>query len=82
MAGPTQTYVRGPNVEYHFCPVCAGVAFWRLLRTTEDGKRPMAVNLRMTEPELIEHLPIDHFEGLNSFEDQPRDTRCVRDMWF
>lgn len=80
--GPTQTYVRGANLEYHFCSVCACVAFWKLLRTTDDGKRPMAVNLRMTDPTRIEHLPIDHFEGLESFEDQPRDTRCVRDMWF
>lgn len=42
----------------------------------------MAVNLRMTEPPAIEHLPIDHFEGLVSFKDLPRDARCVRDMWF
>jgi hypothetical protein len=81
-SGVTQTYVRGPNLEYHFCPTCAGVAFWKLLRTTDEGKRPMAVNLRMSEPAEIEHLPIDHFEGLDSFTDLPRDGRCVRDMWF
>jgi hypothetical protein len=81
-AGPTQTYVRGPNLEYHFCPTCAGVAFWKLRKTNAEGKRPMAVNLRMTEPAAIEHLPIDHFEGLESFEDLPRDARCIRDMWF
>lgn len=81
-AGLTTTYVRGPNLEYHFCPTCAGVAFWRLPKTSEDGKRRMAVNLRLTEPSLIEHLPIDHFEGLVSFEDLPQDGRCVKDLWF
>lgn len=80
--GPSSTYVRGPNLEYHFCPTCACVAYWRMLKLGEDGKRPMAVNLRLTEPEPIAHLPIDHFEGLKSFEDLPRDSRCVRDLWF
>ena len=52
------------------------------MKTDESGKRRMGVNLRLAEPTLIEHLPIDHFEGLESFEDLPRDGRCVRDMWF
>jgi hypothetical protein len=81
-AGNTQTYVRGPHLQYHFCPVCAAVAFWALVRTNEAGKRPMAVNLRLAEPDAIQHLPIDHFDGLVSFADLPRDARCVRDMWF
>lgn len=68
-SGSTSTYVRGSNMEYHFCPRCAGVAFWSLLRVTEEGKRPMAVNLRMAEPEAVGHLPIDHLERLHSFED-------------
>jgi hypothetical protein len=50
------------------CATCACVAFWKLINTNEQGQRPMAVNLRMTEPEAIEHLPIDHFEGLISFK--------------
>lgn len=81
-AGPTKTYVRGPNLEYHFCPHCANVAFWRTLKADADGKHAMAVNLRLAEPEPIAHLPIDHFEGLVAFEDLPRDHRCVRDHWF
>lgn len=81
-SGATQTYVRGPNLEYHFCPTCACIVFWRTLQTDGEGRRAMAVNLRMTEPAAIEHLPIDHFEGLKAFEDLPRDGRCVRDLWF
>lgn len=52
------------------------------MKTDENGKRAMAVNLGLAEPELIAHLPIDHFEGLQGFEDLPRDPRCGRDYWF
>jgi hypothetical protein len=52
------------------------------LRLDADGRRRMAVNLRLSEPGLVAHLPIDHFEGLESFDDLPRDGRCVADMWF
>ncbi|TIS67974.1 MAG: GFA family protein, partial [Mesorhizobium sp.] len=24
----------------------------------------------------------EHFDGLETFDDLPRDGRCVRDMWF
>ena len=27
-------------------------------------------------------LPIDHFDGLDRWEDLPRDGRCVSDLWF
>ncbi len=81
-SGQTQTYVRGPNLAYHFCPTCACVTHWRTLKPDQHGRHAMAVNLRMTEPGPIEHLPVDHFEGLVAFEDLPRDARCVRDLWF
>lgn len=80
--GESKTYVRGPNLAYHFCPTCSTVAYWRTLKADDDGRRAMAVNLRLTEPGPIAHLPIDHFEGLERFEDLPRDARCVRDYWF
>lgn len=28
------------------------------------------------------HLLIDHFDGLDKFDDLPRDGRCIKDMWF
>jgi hypothetical protein len=80
--GESKTYVRGPNLAYHFCPTCSTVAYWRALKADDDGRRAMAVNLRLTEPDPIAHLPIDHFEGLERFEDLPRDSRCIRDYWF
>ena len=47
-----------------------------------DGRRRMAVNLRLAEPHAVVELPIDHFDGLDAFDDLPRDGRCVRDLWF
>jgi hypothetical protein len=74
--------MRGKAIGFHFCAVCGCVAFWRALRLEDDGRRRIAVNLRLTEPEAVAQIPIDHFEGLNSFEDLPRDGKCVADYWF
>src|SRR5579859_3144782 len=52
-SGPTQIYSRGKAIGFHFCPVCGCVAFWRALVVNEDGRRRIAVNLRLTEPEAI-----------------------------
>jgi hypothetical protein len=82
VSGPTSVYVRGPNLAFHFCPDCACVAYWRSLAPGQDGRRRIAVNLRLAEPEAVSAALIDHFDGLDSFEDLPRDGRCVRDMWF
>jgi hypothetical protein len=82
VSGPTKAYVRGKALEFHFCPNCGCVVCWRALATDESGRRRIAVNLRLTEPGPIAALPIDHFDGLDTFEDLPRDGRCVADMWF
>jgi hypothetical protein len=82
VSGPTQAYIRGKAIEFHFCPICGCVAYWRGLEPNKEGRRRIAVNLRMTEPADVAHLPIDHFEGLDTFEDLPRDGRCVSDYWF
>jgi hypothetical protein len=58
------------------------VAYWRSLKEYPEGRRRIAVNLRLTEPELVANVPIDHFDGLDTFEDLPRDGRCVSDYWF
>lgn len=86
IAGDTTAYIRAdvpdPVLEIRFCPGCAGVICWRGLRPHPDGRRRIAVNLRLTEPGPVAHLPIDHFDGLDTFDDLPRDGRCVADMWF
>jgi len=84
--GETSTYKRpgkaDPALEIHFCPHCGCVVCWRGLRLEEDGRRRIAVNVRLCEPDAVADLAIDHFDGLDSFDDLPSDGRCVRDLWF
>jgi hypothetical protein len=40
------------------------------------------VNVRLADPESVADIVIDHFDGLESFDDLPRDGRCVKDLWF
>lgn len=82
VAGSTRAYIRGQSIEFHFCPVCAGMAFWRARECDEAGRRRIAVNLRLAEPGAVAHIAIVHFDGLDTFEDLPRDGRCVADYWF
>lgn len=83
VSGPTRAYLRGEKIlGFHFCPECGCVAYWRGIEPRKDGRRRMAVNLRLADdPEAVAALPIDHFDGLN-WKEGPRDGRCVRDMWF
>ncbi len=84
--GPASVYTRHdsktPSLEIQFCGTCGCVVCWRGLRVGTDGRRRIAVNLRLTEPGPVAHLPIDHFDGLDTFDDLPHDGRCVADMWF
>lgn len=83
VTGNTRAYVCGSKeISFNFCPECGCVAFWRSLTADGAGRRRIAVNLRLAEPEAVARIPIDHFDGLNTFEDLPRDGRCVADYWF
>lgn len=86
IAGPMRSYTRAevaePALEILFCPTCACVLAWRGLRSGSSGRTRIAVNVRLAPPEAVANLPIDHFDGLDSFDDLPRDGRCVRDLWF
>lgn len=82
LAGPTTAYVRGDSLSFNFCPTCGNVSHWWGLTVNEQGKRRVAVNLRLAEPEPIARIPIRHFDGLNEWKDRPGDGRCVADMWF
>ena len=79
--GQTRQYVRGKTTEFHFCDFCGCVTHQRLIDAEPDGKRRLAVNLRLPEPDAVEAIPIDHFDGLNSFQDLSRDGKCVGDYW-
>ena len=79
--GETRAYVRGKTTEFHFCPNCGCVVWWRGLQLDEDGRRRFAVNIRMAQPEAVAGLAIGHFDGLDSFEDLPPSGKQVSDMW-
>lgn len=82
VSGETRSYVRGRALEFHFCGTCGCVAYWRARELDEAGRRRIAVNLRLAEPALVAQVPIDHFDGFDTFDDLPRDGRCVGDYWF
>ena len=79
--GPTKQYIRGKALSFNFCESCGCVTHWLGLRMEEDGRRRIAVNVRLSEPESVAAIPIDHFDGFDTFEDLPRSGRCVKDYW-
>jgi hypothetical protein len=81
VSGETRAYVRGVALAFHFCPTCGNLAFWRGLERKADGRLRIAVNLRLAEPDAVADIPVDHFDGFDTFEDLPRDGRCIRDYW-
>ena len=82
VTGLTQTYIRGDSLDFNFCPTCGCVTHWRAFEADGEGRRRIAVNLRLAEPGAVAQIPIRHFEGLDTFEDLPQDGRCVKDYWF
>jgi hypothetical protein len=82
VTGETRSYRRGTAIDFHFCAVCGCMAFYRARKLDADGRQKIAVNVRLSQPETVADIPIDHFDGLDKFEDLPRDGRCVRDYWF
>lgn len=86
VSGETTAYLRvkaQPALGYHFCPKCGCLAYWLARMPEKNGKLRLAVNVRLADdPEAVAALPIEHFDGLTSFEDLGQDGRCVRDMWF
>lgn len=82
LAGNTTAFVRGDSLSFNFCPGCGNVSHWRGLVPNAEGRRRVAVNLRLAEPGAVADVPIRHFDGLDTWSDLPDDGRCVRDLWF
>ena len=80
--GTAKAYRRGSAIDFHFCETCGCVAWWLGQKADGQGLRRIAVNLRLAEPAAVASIPIDHFDGLETFDDLPRDGKCVMDMWF
>jgi hypothetical protein len=47
-------------------------------------KQPDACNWRKARrlSAAVPRVPIDRFDGFDTFEDLPSDGRCVADYWF
>lgn len=84
ISGKTKFYERGSKLNgYHFCENCGCIAYYLAKEQDKEGRMRIAVNIRMiTDPKPVLNLPIDHFEGLDSFEDLPRDGRNVGHLWY
>jgi len=83
VSGPTSAYAYGEkSLAFHFCATCGCMAYWRGLITGSDGRRRLAVNIRLAEPETVTNIPIQRFDGLHSWTDLPPDGRLVSDYWF
>lgn len=81
--GRNLVYIHGAEtIGFHFCPDCACIAYWRGLMPDQDGRRRIAVNLRMADPSSAAAIPVQLFDGLTSFSDLEPDGRCIRDVWF
>lgn len=84
VTGEASAYRRsdGGAIDFYHCPKCGCVTHYVSTKPKEDGRRWTAVNLRMADPKPIAALPIDHFDGHDTFDDLPHDGRAVKDMWF
>jgi hypothetical protein len=81
--GALGAYVSGDRMlAVHFCTTCGNVTHWRALEPGPDGRRRIAVNMRLAEPAEIRAIALQRFDGFETWEDQPRDGRCVADLWF
>jgi hypothetical protein len=80
LQGRTTAFIRGGSLSFNFCPGCGNVSHWRALELDDQGRRGVAVNLRLTAP--IADVPIRHFDGLDTWKSRPSDGKCVKDLWF
>jgi len=82
LSGRTTAYVRGGSLSFNFCPVCGNASHWRSLAVDAQGRRRVAINLRLADPRAVEAVPLRHFDGLDSWTSVPGRARCVAELWF
>lgn len=83
LTGTRQSYLYGEqNLAFIFCPTCGCVAAWCAQTLNNEGKRRIAVNLRLTELNTVAHLPVRRFDGRHTFSAMPSDDSCVANYVF
>jgi hypothetical protein len=82
ISGDTQAYLWGRKwIEFHFCPHCACIAYWRAAAPGKDGRRRIAVNLRLAAaPDVVKPIALIHHDTVTR-DDLPADGMCVADVW-
>lgn len=85
VSGDVESYRREDLVDqglsFNFCPKCGCMAYWRSDTLDANGRRRIAVNLRLSEPETVAHLEVRQFDGLKTWADLPRDGQTVNHVW-
>ena len=54
--------------------------FWRALLPNDQGLYRVGLNLRMAEPEAVNAIPLDRFDGLNHWQRETCVGRFVADV--
>ena len=84
LSGATKIYLWNKKlIEFHFCPECACIAYWRAAMPGKDGRRHGAVNVRLVAPEAVDTvkaLPLIHHDT-ELMDDLPSDGMHVADVW-
>jgi hypothetical protein len=83
-AGQVTAYCRSKKspLSFNFCKTCGCLMSWRSLTPEPDGRRRIAVNLRLANAAAVAAIPLLRFDGQHSFEDLPPSGKTVADMWF
>lgn len=82
--GATETYLRGDrDIAFHRCTECGCVTWWQGANPHPDGRIRIAVNLRMADEAAgVAGIPVNHFDGFESWTNLPEDGATVHDLWF
>ncbi|MGR3463650.1 GFA family protein [Limimaricola sp.] len=82
LSGPSRAYRWGDRgLGFHFCAECGCVGYWRAVSASPEGRRRVAVNLRLAPPGAVDTIPLRRFDGRGAFERMPPDGRCLADLW-
>jgi len=77
----TRVYLWGRKwIEFHFCPKCGCIVYWRGARRGKDGRRPIGFNLRLAEPNAVNPLSLVPHDT-ETMDDLPLDGMHVADVW-
>ncbi len=66
--GATLPYQPADSLAFHACSNCRGLMYWRALEPNDEGFYRVGLNLRMADPGVVADLPLDQFDGLDTWQ--------------